>query len=120
MARDGALVSTWGAPIPGREAKSLEVFMEFLQYWGKQAAEGKVSEPETYFTADGSGGLALVRGKTDVLSELWLSDESLKLLGRAQLIVQDLKVHLYVGGTDEEIQRGTSEFVEVAREMGYM
>ena len=59
MARDAALVSRWGASVRGREAKSLEVFMEFLGYWGKQAAEGRCSEPEAFFAADGSGGMSI-------------------------------------------------------------
>ncbi len=51
MARDAALVTTFGSPVRGREAKSLEVFTEFLTFLGKQAAEGRCSQPEPFFAA---------------------------------------------------------------------
>ncbi|MFN2543652.1 MAG: hypothetical protein ABR600_03640 [Actinomycetota bacterium] len=119
MARDAALVSTWGASVRGREAKSLEVFMEFLQYWGKQAAEGRCSEPEPYIAADGSTGMAIVRGRSDVLMEIATSDEALKLIEKGQLIVEDLKTQWYFTGEDE-VQRSMSMFVESGQELGLM
>jgi hypothetical protein len=119
MARDAALVSTWGAPVRGREAKSLEVFMEFLGYWGKQAAEGRCSEPEPFFASDGSGGMAIVKGRSDALMELATSDDALRLIEKGQLICEDLKTHWYFTG-EEEIKRLTSMFVETGQELGYM
>ena len=118
MARDAALVSTWGSAVRGRETKALEVFMEFMQWWGKQAAEGKCSEPEAFFSTDGSGGMSIVRGKSDVLTELSSSDEALRLIAKGQLIVDDLKTHWYYAG-QEEITRETSMFMESAAELGY-
>ena len=50
MARDAAIVTTWGAGIPGREAKGLEVFMDAVTFWGKQAADGRCSQPGTRLT----------------------------------------------------------------------
>jgi hypothetical protein len=119
MARDAALVSTWGPPISGREGKSLEVFMEFVQFIGKHAAEGRCQPAEVYFAVDGSGGMAVVRGKTDALAEISESEENEKLLAKGQMIVEDLKTHWYYTG-DEEMQRGTRIFAEAAGEMGYM
>ena len=119
MARDAALVSRWGASVPGREAKSLEVFMEFLGYWGKQAAEGRCSEPEAFFAADGSGGMAIVRGRSDALMEIATSDEALKLVEKGQFICEGLKTEWYFTG-DEEVQRLTGMFVETGQELGYM
>src|SRR5438105_15765749 len=119
MARDAALVTTWGEPITGREAKSLEVFMDALTYWAKQAADGKCSEPDTLLAADASGGMLIVKGKTDALMELTESDEYSKLLSKAQMIVADLKVHWYTSG-DAEIQRDMSLFTQAGNELGYM
>ena len=93
--------------------------MEFLGYWGKQAAEGRCSEPEPFFAADGSSGMAIVRGKSDVLMEIATSDEALKLIEKGQMIVEDLKTHWYFTGEDQ-IQRLTSLFVETSQELGYM
>ena len=119
MARDAAIISTWGATVPGREAKSLEVFMELTQTLSKWAAEGKASPPEVFFNADGSEGMAIVKGKSDVLLQLWESDENQKLLAKGNMIVQNLKSHLWFTG-DEEIQRGTQVFAEAGNELGFM
>ena len=116
---NAAIFVSWGNPFPGREAKSLEVFMEFLQYWGKQAAEGKCSEPEAFIAMDGHTGMSIVRGKSDVLMELATSDEALKLVEKGQLIVEDLKTEWYFTGEDE-IQRSMSWYVESGQELGYM
>ena len=119
MARDAALVSTWQSTVRGREAKALEVFMEFLQYWGKQAAEGKCSQPETFYNYDGSEGMTIVRGRSDALMEMWESDEAQKLISKGQLIVDGLKAHLYYTG-DTEITNGMSLYSQAAAELGYM
>jgi hypothetical protein len=119
MARDGAIITTWGSPVRGREAKSLEVFMDSLAFWGKQAADGKCSPPEAFFSEDGSSGMLIVRGKTDTLRELWDFDEARAVIAKAQLIVDDLKSHWYYAG-DDEIQRETQIFVQAGTELGYM
>jgi hypothetical protein len=120
MAREGALITTWGASVRGREAKALEVFMEFLQYWGKRVAEGKVSEPEVFFAADGSHGMAIVRGRVDALNEFWLEDESVRLIDKGQWVVEDLKTHLYFGGSQDSIQDLVSIYSENGQQLGYM
>lgn len=120
MARDAAVVTTWGAPVAGREGKSLEVFMEFVQFLGKHAAEGRCQPPEIFFASDGSGGMAVVKGKSDALAEIWESEENEKVIAKGQMIVQDLKSHWYYGGTDEEMQRGTRVFAEAGNQLGYM
>jgi hypothetical protein len=112
MARDAAIVSTWSVPIPGREAKALEVFTEFLGFIGKQAAAGRCQPAEPFFAADGSGGFAIVRGKSDALQEIFDSEENQRLLTKVQLYVQDAKAHMYYTG-EEEIQKGTQIFAEL-------
>jgi hypothetical protein len=116
MAKDAAIVTSWGTPVAGREAKSLEVFMEFTTFIAKRAAEGKCSEAEPYFAADGSGGFAVVRGKSDALVEIWESEENLNLLAKAQLLVHDLKSHYYFTG--QEIINETQRFAQVVNDMG--
>lgn len=76
MGRHAAIVTTWGSSVPGREAKAIEAFMDYLTLMGKQAADGNVSEPEAYFKYDGSGGMGVVRGDSTKLLELWESDGS--------------------------------------------
>ncbi len=119
MAREAALVTKWGTPVPGREPKSLEVFMETLQTFNKWATEGKCSAPEVFLNADGSEGMAIIKGKSDALLDIWESDENQKLISKGSMIVQDLKSHLYFTG-DEQIQRGTQLYAEAGNELGYM
>ena len=119
MSRDAAVVTTWAAPVRGREAKALEVFMEFLGFWSKQAAEGRCSEPETFFASDGSGGMSIVRGKVDALAQIWSSPECIKLIEKGQFIVEDLKSEWYWAG-QEQIQELTGLYVETGQELGYM
>lgn len=118
MARDAALVTTFGRPFVGREAKSLEVFTEFLTFLGKQAAEGRCSQPEPFFAADASNGMVIVRGRSDALAEITDSEEYEKLLSKGQMVVEDLKIHWYLTG--EEIERGMRIFAEAGGELGYM
>jgi hypothetical protein len=118
MARDTALVTTFGYPVRGREAKSTEVFTEFLTFLGKQAAEGRCSQPEPYFASDTSNGMVIVRGRSDALAEITESEEYDKLLAKGQMIVEDLKVRWYLTG--DEIERGLRIFAEAGSELGYM
>jgi hypothetical protein len=120
VARDAALVVTWTQPIPGREAKSLEVFGEALGWWGKHASEGRCGKPRTFFAGDGSGGILIVEGRSDALHELVESDEYQKLNSKAAMIVNDFRATLHYGGTDAEIQRGTTIFAQAGKELGYM
>lgn len=117
MARKAALVTRWTQPARGRETKALESFMDFLTFWGKRAADGAVTEPEPFFSYDGGHGFAIVRGPSDVLQQTIESEEYEKLIGKAQLTVENLTVEFYVTG-DEEIQRGMRIYSEAINEVG--
>jgi len=117
MTRTAALVTTWSQPARGRETKAIESFTDFLTFMGKLAADGKVQEAETFFSLDGGKGFAIVRGTTDVLNEVVLSEEYEKLISKAQLCVDDLHTEIYVTG-DEEIQRGMRIYAEAIGELG--
>jgi hypothetical protein len=119
MAKDAAIVISWGTSITGREGKSLEVFMDALTFWGKKAADGMCEPPETFLAEDGSSGMVIIKGKSDALREITESDEGLMLNAKAQLIVQDLKAHWYFTG-DEMVQTETSRFAQAASELGFM
>ena len=118
MARKAALVTTWSQPARGRENKAVEGFMDFLTFWGKLAADGKVSEPEPFFSYDGGHGFAIVRGMSDVLQQAIESEDHARIMTRAQLTVSDLRQELYVTG-DEEIQRDLQIYTQSIAELGY-
>ncbi len=118
MGKQAALVTTWGSPVPGREAKSIEAFGDYLTLMGKQAADGNVSEPHSFFKYDGSGGMGLVEGDSTKLLELWESEDFLAMISKAQLTVQDLRTEMYAAG--DEVTDLVGRFTTIAGEMGYM
>jgi hypothetical protein len=118
MAREAALVTTWSQPARGREGKALEAFTDYLTFWAKQATEGKVSEVEPYFTLDGRSGMGIVKGPSDALQEIIESEEYEKLITKAQMTVDDLRVEMHVTG--DEIQRAIRIYGEAAGELGFL
>ncbi len=119
MPRQGALITTWANPVPGREAKALEVFEDFVTFWAKKAADGHCSEPETLFNSDGATGMTIVRGTSDALREIVESDEFDRLLSKGMLVVNGVRVEFWYGGT-EEAERLMRIYAEAAGELGYL
>jgi hypothetical protein len=94
MAEMGVFIG-WGDPIPGREAKSLEVFDEALAYWGRLQQEGQIESFEVvilYPHGGDLGGFAVLRGSGESLDQMRASDEFNRLIARAGLVVQGLGV----------------------------
>jgi hypothetical protein len=118
MAKDAAMVITWGESIPGREAKGLEVFMASLGYWAQQAEKGRCQPPEPFLAEDASGGMVILRGTSDALRELSEDDESRTLLSKAHLIVQNLHVSWYYTG--DTVMHETELFAKAGAELGYL
>ena len=108
----------WGPAIHGREQKSLQVFQEALEFFGKKQQEGEIQSFEPFALEPHGGELAgflLVRGDPEKLSRLRGSEEFVTLIGRAQLVVQDFGV---VGGfTGETLQRLFADFARNAQEL---
>lgn len=118
MGKEAALVTTWTSSVPGREKQSIECFMDYMALLGKQAADGKTEQPEAYFKYDGSGGVGIVRGKSDHLLALWESEDFREIISRAQLTVEKLHTELYAAG--DTVQEMVGNFTQVASRMGYM
>ena len=57
---NAALMLSYKKPIPGREAKALEVFADALTLYGKLAADGKCADPEVFHHLIG-GGMFIVK-----------------------------------------------------------
>lgn len=92
---DAGLFIGWGAPVRGREAKSLEVFGEALAYYGRLQQEGVIESFETAILEAHGGdlqGFVLVRGSEEGLARLRVDDEFVRLTSRASLIVEGLGV----------------------------
>ena len=85
---DAAFMTTWTFPFPGREQQALEFAAQSVQFWSRQAAEGRCTEPEWFFFPDGINHL-MVKGDRRVLEELLDSDETRRILARGSLLLQD-------------------------------
>jgi hypothetical protein len=94
MAEAGLFIG-WGAPVRDREAKSLEVFNEGMEYWGRLQDEGRIESYETVFLYPHGGDLAgfvLLRGSHEQLNDVGGDEEFLRLTSRAGLVVERLGV----------------------------
>lgn len=120
MARDAALITRFTRPFPGRETKALEVFEDFITFWSKKAADGYCTAPETFFCADGSDAMSIVRGKSDALRDIYESEEHEQLFNKAQLTVDDVRAQLWYGGSEEETERLMRTFALAGHELGYL
>jgi hypothetical protein len=92
---DAGIFIGWGPPVRGREAKSLEVFNESVQYWGQLQQDGKIESFEVALLSPHGGdlgGFALLRGTQEGLDEVRNSDEFARTLARAGLIIEGLGV----------------------------
>ncbi len=103
----GTLFIGWGATIPGREQKGVQVFNEFLQYWGRLQQAGTIDRFEPYFLDRHGGdllGFVLVHGEREQLDRLREQDEEFtRQMTRADLVVEHLgSVAAYTG---EELNR---------------
>ena len=103
---NAALFIGWGKVVQGREAKSLEVFGEGLEYWTRLQQLGEIESFEPVALEPHGGDLAgfvLIRGDRDKLSRLRYSDEWVRLTDRANTVVDRLGiVSAYIG---EDMQR---------------
>lgn len=99
---EAALISTWTNPARGREQEALQVFMDFMAYWQKQAEAGKC-QPQQVFIGLNSNGMSIVQGESDVLQGLTESDEFRELSTRVGVYVDGYEIGLWAAG--EEINR---------------
>lgn len=118
MARTGAIVFSWGAPVRGRELKGLEVFGEALQYYEELGKEGRVIAHREYFATGGEGGMMIVEGLLPELYQLVQEDEFLRLQTKAGSIVQDFRTQLVAGGSDHTVQELMTMYTETLADLG--
>ena len=118
---NGCIVVRWGANIPGRETKGLEVFGEAIEYFEGLAKQGRIHSHHEYITLTGrDGGFMIADGEVDELAKIMTSPETLQLNGKAAAIVEDFEVQLYGGGNDASIQELIGMYTNSMQGMGYM
>jgi hypothetical protein len=70
---DGVLFVGWGAPIPGRETASNDVFAEAVAFWMQKQQQGAITSFEAFALEPHGGdlgGFALIRGDAERLAQL--------------------------------------------------
>jgi hypothetical protein len=94
MAEAGLFVG-WGAPVHGRERKSLDVFNESIQWYGQLQQAGSIESFEVVLLEPHGGdlgGFVLLRGSQEQISALRDSEDFERLTTRATLIVDNVGV----------------------------
>lgn len=92
---DMGLFIGWGQPVRGREAKSLDVFNESMQFWQRLQEQGRIDSYEVGLLAPHGGdlgGFALMRGSREQFDAVEADEEFQRMLTRADLIVEQLGV----------------------------
>ena len=118
---NGCIVVRWGANIPGREVKGLEVFTEAIGYFEGLAKQGRIHSHHEYITLTGrDGGFMIADGEVDELTKIMTSMDTLALNGKAAAIVEDFEVQLYGGGNDASIMELVGMYTTSMQGMGYM
>lgn len=115
---DYALFIGWGSVVRGREAMSLRVFQETLEFWGHAQQDGQIDGFEPFLLEPHGGGLdgfMLIYGGRDRLERLRASDEFERLMTRADSVIDDLGVVTAYAG--EALGRQMSHFQELAGEL---
>ena len=114
-----ALFIGWGTVVRGREAKSLQVFQEAVEYWGGQLQAGNVDSFEPVFLVPHGGdlnGFFLIKGDAAKLDELKRSDEFRRVNTRAAQIVEGFG--MVDALTGESLAEGMQMFQEASAELG--
>jgi hypothetical protein len=117
----GAIVIRWTAPVPGREAKSMEVFGKAIERFESLAKQSRIHEHHEYIALTGTaGGFMIVEGEVDELQKILVEPETLALNSQAESIVQGFELNLYAGGSDQTVQEVMGTFMGALAEIGYM
>jgi hypothetical protein len=118
---NGAVVARWGATIPGREAKALEVFGKSVERFEKLAKEGRIHSHQEYIALTGSnGGFMIAEGDVSELQKILVESETLALNTQATAICEDFEINLYAGGNDASVQEVMGTYMTALGEIGYL
>ena len=118
----GALISTWGSSVRGREIKGLEVFSGALTYFDNLAKQGRIQGVRSYLSNTGDmsdlAGMLIVEGELSELQALQLEPEYQKLTAKAENIVDHLTIILMTGGSPDDIAEALGSATETLGELG--
>ena len=86
---DGALMISFGAVHPGREALAVDTFVELSRYLGQLLTNGVIAEFQPFFFADGQlgdvSGFFMVEGQRAKLDDLRRDEAFVRQMLRAKI-----------------------------------
>jgi len=117
---DGALMLSFGAVIPGREALAVETFRDLTRYLGRLLDADTISAFKPYFFADGMlgdvSGFFLLEGRRERLDGLRRDEAFVRQLLQAGAATRNVRSHALVAGS--EAGRLVNLYREVRQELG--
>jgi hypothetical protein len=89
---DRVMFVSWGENVAGREERGLEVFNETVGMYGRMQQEGRIESFDVVLLGANAGldGYMEIRGSAEQLAALRDSDEFLKSMTDASMIVHGL------------------------------
>ena len=118
MMWNAALMLSYTRPVPGREAKAMEVFADALTKYGKLAADGHCAEPEVFHHLVGGGMFIIKTESVEKAHEILAMDDIRRLLEVATFTVEDFNVEVFVTG--ERLMENMSLYTSIGTELGYI
>jgi hypothetical protein len=119
-AADAALMLSFGAVIPGREALAVEMFTEVGRALGRLMDDGALTSFRPYFYADGLAGdvsgFFLLQGRRPRLDELRREESFTALVLRVGAAVTNVRAQTLVAGS--AAGRTVNLYREIRRELG--
>jgi len=115
-----AVTIRWGNPFPGREQKSLEVFMGAVEYFQGLKAQGQLTDHRTYLTTNGElsefSGFMVIEGDIEKLRKILDTDAFKDLTVKARHLVDRIEqVHCVTGN---EVATEVQRVMRVRNELG--
>lgn len=92
---DAGLFIGFGAPVRGRESQAVGLFNETIGYYARLQGEGEIESFEPVFLEPHGGdlgGFILIRGESEKLAALRVSEEFTQFTIRAALYVENVGV----------------------------
>ena len=113
---DFALVFKWLRACPGREAEALENLADFRTFFGKLAAEGKITEPLLLMHVN--DGMMIVRGEMKTIFDIIEMDAFITLCDKAMLTCEGFAFHTYFTG--ELMEHRLELYTKAGKELNYI
>ena len=121
MNREGAIVVSWGSANPGREMKLPPLLGKVFAYCNALQTEKKIKEVRIFVTKAGVyRDTLMLYGALDQLSRILVDNQFEALLMEGTIVVQNINIALWEGGSPEWLSTGMSSYMDVLKQNSLM